>query len=141
MIGFRETTLDELSIDHEIQVSTLTGSARLTVPIRTTPGRESFGPELALGYGSGEGNSTFGVGWFLGGVPSIEVGCVKDFPGSWAEYQVYDGGILQIVHRISSPEALTWSEQCRTLYSDFGLDYTVYAMGRLEDRCLFIAYR
>jgi 3',5'-cyclic-AMP phosphodiesterase len=76
-----------------------------------------------------------------GGVPSIEVGCVKDFPGSWAEYQVYDGGILQIVHRISSPEALTWSERCRTLYSDFGLDYTVYAMGRLEDRCLFIAYR
>ena len=32
-----------------------------------------------------------------GGVPSIEVGCVKDFPGTWAEYQVYDGGILQIV--------------------------------------------
>ena len=48
-----------------------------------------------------------------GGVPSIEVGCVKDFPGTWAEYQVYDGGILQIVHRISSPEALAWSEQCR----------------------------
>ena len=73
MIGFRETTLDELSVDHEIQVSTLTGSARLTVPIRTSPGRESFGPELALGYGSGEGNSTFGVGWFLGGVPSIGI--------------------------------------------------------------------
>ena len=59
-----------------------------------------------------------------GGVPSIEVGCVKDFPGSWAEYQVYDGGILQIAHRISSPEALAWSEQCRVLYADFGIDYT-----------------
>ncbi len=31
-----------------------------------------------------------------GGVPSIEVGCVKDFPGTWAEYRVYDGGILQV---------------------------------------------
>ena len=40
-----------------------------------------------------------------GGMPSIEVGCVKDFPGTWAEYQVYDGGILQIVHRISSPRS------------------------------------
>ncbi len=76
-----------------------------------------------------------------GGVPSIEVGCVKDFPGSWAEYQVYDGGIVQIAHRISSPEALAWSEQCRALYADFGLDYTAYALGRLEDRCLVIPYR
>ena len=54
---------------------------------------------------------------------------------------MYDGGILQIVHRISSPEALAWSEQCRGLYADFGVDYTVYALGRLEDRCLLIPYR
>jgi 3',5'-cyclic-AMP phosphodiesterase len=76
-----------------------------------------------------------------GGVPSIEVGCVKDFPGTWAEYQVYDGGILQVVHRISSPEALAWSEQCRGLYADFGIDYTDYALGQLSDRCLLIPYR
>jgi 3',5'-cyclic AMP phosphodiesterase CpdA len=76
-----------------------------------------------------------------GGVPSIEVGCVKDFPGSWAEYQVYDGGMLQIVHRISAPEALAWSEQCRVLYADFGVDYATYALGRLDDRCLTIPYR
>jgi Icc protein len=76
-----------------------------------------------------------------GGVLSIEVGCVKDFPGTWAEYQVYDGGILQIVHRISSPEALAWSEQCRGLYADFGIDYTEYALGQLSDRCLLIPYR
>ena len=76
-----------------------------------------------------------------GGLPSIEVGCVKDFPGTWAEYEVYDGGILQIVHRISSPEALAWSDQCRGLYADFGLDYTAYALGRLDERCLLIPYR
>jgi 3',5'-cyclic-AMP phosphodiesterase len=76
-----------------------------------------------------------------GGVPSIEVGCVKDFPGTWAEYQVYEGGILQIVHRISSPEALAWSEQCRGLYADFGIHYTDYALGKLSDRCLPIPYR
>jgi 3',5'-cyclic-AMP phosphodiesterase len=76
-----------------------------------------------------------------GGVPSIEVGCVKDFPGTWAEYQVFEGGILQIIHRLSSPDALAWSEQCRVLYSDFGIDYTSYALGNLEDRCLLIPYR
>ncbi len=81
------------------------------------------------------------VRWVAGGVPSVEVGCVKDFPGTWAEYRVYDGGILQVVHRVSSPEALAWSEQCRTLYSDFGLDYSAYALGALEDRCFAIELR
>ena len=74
-------------------------------------------------------------------IPSIEVGCVKDFPGTWAEYRVYDGGILQVVHRVSSPAALAWSEQCRTLYSDFGVDYAAYALGSLDDRCFAIALR
>jgi predicted phosphodiesterase len=75
------------------------------------------------------------------GVPCIEVGCVKDFPGTWAEYEVYDGGILQVVHRLSSPAALAWSEQCRGLYADFGVDYASYALGGLDDRCLPIAWR
>jgi predicted phosphodiesterase len=81
------------------------------------------------------------VRWVDGRIPSIEVGCVKDFPGTWAEYRVYDGGVLQVVHRISTPEALAWSEQCRSLYSDFGVDYAAYAMGALEDRCFAISLR
>jgi 3',5'-cyclic AMP phosphodiesterase CpdA len=75
------------------------------------------------------------------GAPSIEIGCVKDFPGTWAEYRIHEGGVLQIVHRISEPAALAWSERCRHLYSDFGLDYASYAMGRLEDRCCNIPLR
>ncbi|MFZ4810114.1 MAG: metallophosphoesterase family protein [Ilumatobacteraceae bacterium] len=75
------------------------------------------------------------------GVPTIEIGCVKDFPGTWGEYRVYEGGILQIVHRISSPEALAWSERCRHLYIDFGVDYETYALGTLEDRCFTIPLR
>jgi hypothetical protein len=74
-------------------------------------------------------------------VPSIEVACAKDFPGAWAEYEVYDGGLLQIFHRISAPAALAWSEQCRVLYADFGIDYTDYALGRLADRCFEIPLR
>jgi 3',5'-cyclic-AMP phosphodiesterase len=74
-------------------------------------------------------------------IPSIEVGCVKDFPGTWAEHRVYDGGVMQIVHRISSPAALEWSEQCRNLYEDFDIDYQSYALGGLHDRCFVIPFR
>jgi 3',5'-cyclic AMP phosphodiesterase CpdA len=74
-------------------------------------------------------------------VPSIEIGCVKDFPGTWAEYRVYEGGVMQVVHRISSPEALAWSNRCRHLYQDFGVDYETYAMGTLDDRCLVLPLR
>ncbi len=74
-------------------------------------------------------------------VPTIEVGCVKDFPGTWAEYRVYEGGVMQVVHRISTPDALAWSERCRHLYSDFGIDYEHYALGAIEDRCLILPLR
>ena len=74
-------------------------------------------------------------------IPSIEIGCTKDFPGTWAEYRVYEGGVMQVVRRISSPAALSWSARCRDLYSDFGVDYAEYALGRLEDRCTVIALR
>jgi 3',5'-cyclic-AMP phosphodiesterase len=69
------------------------------------------------------------------GAVFVEVGCVKDFPGSWAEYRVYEGGLLQVHHRISTPEALAWSEQCRHLYRDFGVDYVAYALATVADRC------
>ena len=51
-----------------------------------------------------------------GDVPWVEVACVKDFPGAWAEYRVFEGGILQVFRRISSPEALAWSEKTRDMY-------------------------
>jgi 3',5'-cyclic-AMP phosphodiesterase len=70
-----------------------------------------------------------------GDVPWVEVACVKDFPGTWAEYRVFEGGILQVHRRISTPEALVWSEKTRAM---FGGLYPGYAFGRLEDRCFLI---
>ena len=70
-----------------------------------------------------------------GQVPWVEVACVKDFPGAWAEYRVFEGGILQVFRRISAPEALAWSEKTRDMYG--GL-YDTYAFGELSDRCLAI---
>ncbi len=73
-----------------------------------------------------------------GAVPFAEVACVKDFPGSWAEYRVFDGGILQIHRRISTPDALEWTERTRGM---FGGGYPSYALGRLSDRCFEIDTR
>ena len=67
-----------------------------------------------------------------GDVPFVEVACVKDFPGTWAEYRVFEGGILQVNHRIATAEALAWSERCRAMLSGY---YPQYAFGRLSDRC------
>ena len=67
-----------------------------------------------------------------GDIPWAEVASVKEFPGTWAEYRIFEGGILQVHRRINAPEALEWSERTRGMYG--GL-YTEYAFGTLDDRC------
>lgn len=73
-----------------------------------------------------------------GELPWVEVASVKDFPGSWAEYRVYEGGIVQIHHRISSPEALAWTDRTRQM---FGGAYPLYSFGDLDDRCFALPER
>ena len=73
-----------------------------------------------------------------GDVPWVEVASVKDFPGCWAEYRVYEGGIVQIEHRISSPAALAWTDRTRQM---FGGAYPLYSFGTLADRCFAIPGR
>jgi 3',5'-cyclic AMP phosphodiesterase CpdA len=73
-----------------------------------------------------------------GDVPWVEVASVKDFPGSWAEYRVHEGGIVQIHRRISTPEALHWSDRTRAM---FGGAYPLYSFGELADRCFEVPLR
>lgn len=73
-----------------------------------------------------------------GGIPFVEVGTVKDFPGSWAEYRVYDGLVLQVHRRVSDPTALDWSERTRHMFAG---TYEGYALGGLADRCFAIPER
>jgi hypothetical protein len=63
---------------------------------------------------------------------------VKDFPGAWAEYRVFEGGILQVLRRVSTPAALAWTDRTRAM---FGGLYADYSFGRLEDRCFPIPPR
>lgn len=68
-------------------------------------------------------------------VPWVEVSATKDFPGAWAEYRVFEGGILQVVHRISSPDALAWTERTREMFGGF---YPQYSFGEMKDRCFVV---
>ena len=72
-----------------------------------------------------------------GDVPFVEVGCVKDYPGSWAEYRIFEGGFMQIHHRISTPDALGWSSRAREMFD--GL-YGGYALGPIQHRCFSLTW-
>jgi predicted phosphodiesterase len=60
-----------------------------------------------------------------------EVGSVKDYPGTWGGYLVYEGGIVQTVRRIMAPAALAWTEATRR--NAFGA-WGRWSPGRLTDR-------
>lgn len=65
-----------------------TGTANLSVPIATSPGRGGFGPSLSLSYSSGNSQGPFGMGWSLSipevsrktslGIPKYNDGAVTD---------------------------------------------------------------
>ena len=60
------------------------GSALYTVPIETPPGTAGMSPAITLDYNSAGGNGLLGVGWNLGGLPSI---------GRCAQTIAQDGGV------------------------------------------------
>ena len=66
-------------IGETFQPNPFTGTASISVPIYTSPGRAGFGPELSLSYGSGSGNGIFGLGWSLS-IPSITRKTEKGLP-------------------------------------------------------------
>ncbi len=75
-------------IDEKFQVNPATGTGNLSIPIATSPGRQGFGPRLAIQYDSGAGNGPFGLGWQLAlpritrktdkGLPAYEDGTESD---------------------------------------------------------------
>jgi RHS repeat-associated protein len=66
-------------IGEKFTANPVTGTASMTVPIATSPGRGGFGPQLALSYDSGAGNGPFGFGWSLS-LPSITRKTDKGLP-------------------------------------------------------------
>jgi RHS repeat-associated protein len=69
--GGRE--VGDLSLGYSVDVDAQTGAAALRVPVPVPPGRHGLAPSLSLAYASGAGNSAFGAGWSLAGLPAIGI--------------------------------------------------------------------
>ena len=67
-----------------------------------------------------------------GPVVVVETGSTKDYPGTWAGYAVHEGGIRQVVRRISAPDVMAWTEG--TYWALGGL-WGRWSPGQLADRC------
>lgn len=66
-------------IGEKFSTNPATGTASLSIPITTSPGRAGFELGLALTYDSGAGNGPFGLGWHLS-TPSITRKTDKGLP-------------------------------------------------------------
>jgi predicted phosphodiesterase len=68
----------------------------------------------------------------VGPLVLTEVGSPKDFPGTWAGYVVHEGGIRQVVRRITQPDLLAWTDYTAgAVLGAWGL----WSPGLLEHRC------
>lgn len=75
--------------------------------------------------------------WHRGPVTVTQVGSTKDYPGVWAGYVVHEGGIRQVVRRVTVPDCIAWTERTRT--AALGL-WGVTAPGRLSWRCFSLRW-
>ena len=67
-----------------------------------------------------------------GAIPFIEVHCVKDYPGGYAHYRLFDDGhFRQEARRTASERALAHSTRCRDFFAG---NYRDFALGSLEQR-------
>ena len=85
-------------IGEKFAANPVNGTASMSVPITTSPGRSGFGPQLSLSYDSGSGNGAFGFGWSLS-IPSISRKTDKGLP-------LYADGIDSDVFVLSGAEDL-----------------------------------
>ncbi|MDO7174040.1 SpvB/TcaC N-terminal domain-containing protein [Mariniflexile sp. AS56] len=83
-ISFLQIDPADLRLLMEASVNPQTGDAVTSMSIPLTSGRNGFQPSLSLAYSSGGGNSVFGLGWALQGIPVISLSLKDGYPN-------YDG--------------------------------------------------
>jgi 3',5'-cyclic-AMP phosphodiesterase len=73
----------------------------------------------------------------IAGVTATEVGSTKDFPGTWAGYHIHEGGVVQVVRRISEPSCIRWTDHTRRAAAGV---WGLWAPGLLRSRCFSLAW-
>ncbi len=72
-----------------------------------------------------------------GNLVVAETGSCKDYPGTWTGYVVYEGGIRQVVRRVSRPDCIRWTEHTRRAA---GFVWGHWSPGTLAGRCFSLAW-
>ena len=75
--------------------------------------------------------------WSLGGVTATQVGSTKDYPGVWAGYVAYEGGLRQVVYRVDRPDCLRWTDYTRRAAAGA---WRWVGPGTLRARCFDVAW-
>ena len=111
-IAFADVSPADLGIPHALEIDPLSGEAVARVPLSVPPGRGGFGPALALEYHSRSGNSPFGVGWTLSGVPIVSLDTGRSLPR-------YDGtDLVQFAFGGEMVPAVVWTGGAWVLRTD-----------------------
>jgi RHS repeat-associated protein len=114
-------------IGEKFGANPVTGTGSLTVPIFVSPGRSGFGPQFALSYNSGSGNSPFGFGWSLS-LPSITRKTDKGLP-QYEDATESDVFILSGAEDLMpelSQSAGQWTRDPATPRSLYGQQYGIH---------------
>jgi hypothetical protein len=69
------------------------------------------------------------------GVPFIELGAVKEYPGGYALVRVHEGGYAVNFYKTRSDPSRAWSEMSRGEYLNL---YPYYTLGSLADRNMVV---
>lgn len=99
-LGFNGRKIEDLRIEYEANVDLQTGATGLRVSIPVPEGRDDLAPALMLTYSSQAGNSAFGIGWSLSGLPSVSIDTRQHVP-KWDGTDTY---------QFSSDELVPWKE-------------------------------
>ena len=74
----------------------------------------------------------------IDGVPHVEVGSVKDYPGVWAGYAVHETGVRQVVRRVAPGDCLEWTDRTRRVMLGA---WQAFSPGTLAERCFVHRWR
>jgi 3',5'-cyclic-AMP phosphodiesterase len=67
-----------------------------------------------------------------------EVGSTKDYPGVWAGYKVYEGGLVQVVRRTARRDVISWTEATRRAVNG---QWRRWSPGRLGARSFTVEWK
>ncbi|MEM7341100.1 MAG: metallophosphoesterase [Actinomycetota bacterium] len=68
-----------------------------------------------------------------GPVLTTEVASTRDWPGVWAAYSVFEGGVTQVVRRALRADAVTWHEYSRRALAGI---WEWWSSGPISQRCI-----